>query len=652
MAIKIYEKFAPFANPADSNYPTGSIKNDSIPGAEDGTPLDADWANDYAGFDAALLAEAGITPSGSADTVLVSQRVNAMKTLFKVTTDSYQTATANANGIINKVGQKFSTGAGLWKTVTLVTSTAIANTSPQLYAIPLNGVWFDDFGADPTLATDNHAKYELCLSVTPAGDTIRYGNGSYLIGDNIVHPQKRINHKGVSKALTVVPIVGGQQTGTAIVFKNPNTGYYMPVPAGDVGGEIQTSRFSLFEDVSFMGSGADDDTGDNVLLKINNLGTNLRRVDFRYAAVGIECNYSVGASWEDVTSTCNTYPFWFRYDSSNPHIVPTNGAAVTQNKFSNIVGNTSLTNAIAIGWYVDATCEYGGNSHTVWDMEACYTGAKFEGRISAKDHDTVQAVGAAAWQGSGNTFDSVWFERNIGDNLVFSFDPDTGSTGEPRLKFGTVYQDIYKVSGAVNTLVNDSLGYRVMLPSISELSQGRLGTYSNPVTAGQFLLNGQEINSPLTRTLVHYKIPHQAASRPSRDTFSSVGVDWFIPDVPLVGSTINLANIQFANPVQCATVEATMTGTGASGAHHVVRAVYLVENNSDNINHVIIDNINNGAAVPFVIQAIRTTTDTFGIFLFKDPTLTEVTNATVSVNVTIGGRSGAGNQAVLNVLVQ
>ena len=79
MAIKIYEKFAPFANPSDGNYPTGSIKNDSIPGAEDGTPLDADWANDYAGFDAALFAEAGITPSGSADTALVSQRLDALK---------------------------------------------------------------------------------------------------------------------------------------------------------------------------------------------------------------------------------------------------------------------------------------------------------------------------------------------------------------------------------------------------------------------------------------------------------------------------------------------------------------------------------------------------------------------------------------------
>ena len=82
MAIKIYEKFAPRANPADGDYPYGSIKNESVPGAKDGTPLDAVWGNDYAGFDAALLAEAGITPSGQPDKLGASQRVEAMRKIF------------------------------------------------------------------------------------------------------------------------------------------------------------------------------------------------------------------------------------------------------------------------------------------------------------------------------------------------------------------------------------------------------------------------------------------------------------------------------------------------------------------------------------------------------------------------------------------
>lgn len=81
MAIKIFEKYGPRANPADADYPHGSIKNESVPGANDGTPLEAAWANDYAGADAALFAEAGITPNGQSDTVGNSQRVEAIKKL-------------------------------------------------------------------------------------------------------------------------------------------------------------------------------------------------------------------------------------------------------------------------------------------------------------------------------------------------------------------------------------------------------------------------------------------------------------------------------------------------------------------------------------------------------------------------------------------
>ena len=81
MALKIFEKFSPRANPADTDYPYGSIKNESVPGAKDGTPLDASWGNDMGGFTDALLAEAGIEPNGNADTAVASQRLEALKTL-------------------------------------------------------------------------------------------------------------------------------------------------------------------------------------------------------------------------------------------------------------------------------------------------------------------------------------------------------------------------------------------------------------------------------------------------------------------------------------------------------------------------------------------------------------------------------------------
>lgn len=94
MAIKIFEKFAPRANPADGDYPYGSIKNESVPGAKDGTPLDAEWGNDYAGFDAELFAQAGVVPSGAPDKLGASQRVDAIRV---ITTKDRKAASSNSN---------------------------------------------------------------------------------------------------------------------------------------------------------------------------------------------------------------------------------------------------------------------------------------------------------------------------------------------------------------------------------------------------------------------------------------------------------------------------------------------------------------------------------------------------------------------------
>lgn len=79
MALKPYERYAPLANEPDNAYPYGSVRNETTQGADDGTPLDADSGNDYIGADAALFNEAGITPSGTPDNVLTSDRLDAHK---------------------------------------------------------------------------------------------------------------------------------------------------------------------------------------------------------------------------------------------------------------------------------------------------------------------------------------------------------------------------------------------------------------------------------------------------------------------------------------------------------------------------------------------------------------------------------------------
>lgn len=80
MAIDITSLYPGRVNPADSNYPYGSIKNKS-PGADDGTPLDADWGNDIWGFLQSLLNAASITPNGVVERVGSSQYLNALRAM-------------------------------------------------------------------------------------------------------------------------------------------------------------------------------------------------------------------------------------------------------------------------------------------------------------------------------------------------------------------------------------------------------------------------------------------------------------------------------------------------------------------------------------------------------------------------------------------
>lgn len=77
--INLEEQFSPRVNPADANYPFGSIKDNTSPGANDGTPLAAVWGNDWEGFAQAAMTEAGITPSGLPDTAQDSQLLDAVK---------------------------------------------------------------------------------------------------------------------------------------------------------------------------------------------------------------------------------------------------------------------------------------------------------------------------------------------------------------------------------------------------------------------------------------------------------------------------------------------------------------------------------------------------------------------------------------------
>lgn len=78
MAINLFNKYGSRANPPSIDYPQGSIKNRSAPDVKDGTPLDADWANDHQGFFQSILSYFGVTANGTPDKVGASQYFDAL----------------------------------------------------------------------------------------------------------------------------------------------------------------------------------------------------------------------------------------------------------------------------------------------------------------------------------------------------------------------------------------------------------------------------------------------------------------------------------------------------------------------------------------------------------------------------------------------
>ena len=78
MAINPNTEYAGRVTAPSSAYPYGSSKNETSPGAGDGTPYELARANDVLGMQQALLKSAGITPSGNADEVGTSEYVQAI----------------------------------------------------------------------------------------------------------------------------------------------------------------------------------------------------------------------------------------------------------------------------------------------------------------------------------------------------------------------------------------------------------------------------------------------------------------------------------------------------------------------------------------------------------------------------------------------
>lgn len=82
MAIRPEDEFVGKINAADADYPQGSARDITTPSDGTGTPWKARLINDLWGFYQKLLDVAGITPSGSPDTVQSSDYFDALATII------------------------------------------------------------------------------------------------------------------------------------------------------------------------------------------------------------------------------------------------------------------------------------------------------------------------------------------------------------------------------------------------------------------------------------------------------------------------------------------------------------------------------------------------------------------------------------------
>ena len=197
MALKIFEKFSPRANPADADYPFGSIKNESVPGAKDGTPLDASWGNDMLGFTDALLAEAGITPSGNPDTAIASQRLEALKKVTNIygTVSDVESGKYKVGKIVTVTDRAYGTfkvSSGGIPNGFDVLDAGDGNVAVLQYTDTINAEWFGASSSDSTLHLKRAA--EICNghnftfglnSVKLAADTVVFPNTVNIIGGSL-----------------------------------------------------------------------------------------------------------------------------------------------------------------------------------------------------------------------------------------------------------------------------------------------------------------------------------------------------------------------------------------------------------------------------------------------------------------------------------
>ena len=523
-----------------------------------------------------------------------------------------------------------------------------ANGVGYIYDVKGNCYNMLHFGIDNTpsgIDTLNNLIAVDVLASAPEGSKIIWPTGFYRLTE-IVHPQKLLNWYGNGKSKGGNLPASPEVSGTILQFSGDNTLHYKT-------DGVSTNAESQLNNMTIWGDGTTDDNGTNTLLKINNGGgVDLNHVDVRYGRITIEVNTAVTMKWNDVTPTGSFRGILFIYDPSDSSAeFQKYSSFCTESVFTGVSPHSSKVNPDAVGLYVDATCHFGGNTWTGTDIESNYTGAVIEGKVASKEYtdpDNVfhGAFGASAWQGTGNTFIQTWFERNTGQNIEFVSSVDESF---PRIQWKGVYQDVNKVTGVFPSMVETSDGLQYLVHDPDEPAKGKIGTWGTPLTAGQTLLSGPEVNSPLTRTILSEKVAYSANNRTSVNVIS--GYDFnFNTSALTQGVDVNVCDVDLIGATKSSIVKVSLVGTTSDNNQAYFDGVYVVQNTAGTIS---ITELRKDEGTAGYVQPIFTDMgdNIFRLSINTTRAINSTRHTTGSVSLLMGGDNGGEFTSTLTILI-
>jgi len=193
MAIKPDSLFTGKIAAASTDYPLGSARNVTTPGDGTGTPFLADLVNDIFGFQQALLAEAGITPSESPDTAVASQYLGSLRALlapFIASTTALISGTSDSLpvGTVMTTGGYTSPGDGYGARWVKTATTGVISQSPtQLQNALLNDAGGSQWALVSALTVAalgafKNSSTDSTLAINAAINAIRLSDVSPVLG--------------------------------------------------------------------------------------------------------------------------------------------------------------------------------------------------------------------------------------------------------------------------------------------------------------------------------------------------------------------------------------------------------------------------------------------------------------------------------------